>query len=1103
MLNVYYGREDLIKEKFIFESIKKSRQDNNGEVIMIVPDQYTLQAERDAFFYLKEKILLDMEIVSFSRLATMILSETGGGRKTLIDKRGRHMLLFRILAKMNNELELYKGSCSNNAFIDMTNNFISEMKQYGVSPEMLAEIKEHVDDKSFLYRKLSDIEKIYTEYEKRIKGKYIDTEDQIDIFSAKISESKKIQEKTVWVYGFDYFTPKNLQIISKLRDASARVNIVMTWDDRGPDKKLFGITGEMIKKLRPENCFEIGREYLTERVFAIGKLEKEVFALPSGTYDKAEGIELVEAANFYAEAETAAAFIRKTVREKGISYKDIAVICNDMTERGSICKRVFAEYGIELFMDRKRDIMHSPIVSYIISLLKIIGGGYKTEDIFSMLKTGLAGFENSEIEGLENYAHKYKVRGSAWKKEFVKGETEYGKDGIKELNDLRWRLVQPIEALSKALKEGKTVSEKISLLYDFLADTSGVPEKTETLIAQQKEAGHLEEAEETAQIWNVTAGLMDQMVGIIGEEKISMKDLASLFEAGFSSVEIGVLPPAADGLIMGTMQRTRISSIKIMMILGANEGVLPANAAGEDILNDDEKTLLLNKGMEICKIDRLRNMEEDLAIYRNLTKAKDLVWISWSASDTEGKRLKPSSLFSKVREIFPDAEVKKDIVSRCDAFDLVETEKSTLKHLTHALGRKKTGQELEEPWKEVISWYRENGKTEIAMIKDGLLYKGKEKDPEKALTDILYGISEKGSISISPSRLECYGRCPFSHFVRYGLRPDERKQYEVGPADMGDIYHRCLMLLSKALTTDMAVTSEGSPWMTVTRDQCRQMVQDFVAAEKNNYREGILAAGGEQNYRVKRMEEVCEEASWQMIEHVRKGRIEKMAFEEPFGRGKSIGPIEICTGEEKTGEKAQIYIEGKIDRVDMLPGQNVKVIDYKSGADKYDEKDVKAGIKLQLILYLRAAAGKEKNEDKKRYPAGTFYFHVKEPDIDAGEMNFAQKEIFRSELEENIRKTFRMDGVMVNKPEVLDSITGGYPLVISSKGKGRAMEEKEFNDMLAEIYEKADSMCRSLLQGNISKSPKRKTGYTSCTYCGYKGICRFDTAFSQCRFEKI
>jgi len=381
--------------------------------------------------------------------------------------------------------------------------------------------------------------------------------------------------------------------------------------------------------------------------------------------------------------------------------------------------------------------------------------------------------------------------------------------------------------------------------------------------------------------------------------------------------------------------------------------------------------------------------------------------------------------------------------------------------------------------------------------------KKKEKNPQKALTDILYGISEKGSISISPSRLECYGRCPFSHFVRYGLHPDERKQYEVGPADMGDIYHKCLMLLSKALTTDIPVTSEGSPWMTVNRDQCRQMVHDFVAAEKSNYREGILSGRGEQSYRSKRIEEVCEEASWQMIEHVRRGRIEKMAFEEPFGRNKRIGPVEIWPGQEETEKETKIYIEGKIDRVDMLPGQNVKVIDYKSGADKYDEKEVKAGIKLQLILYLRAATGKEKSEDKKRYPAGTFYFHVKEPDIDAGDMDYSQNEIFRSELEENIRKAFRMDGVMVNKPEVLASISGGDTTVLSSKGKGRAMEEKEFNDMLSAVYEKADGMCRSIVQGNISKSPKRKNAYTSCTYCDYRGICRFDTAFSQCRFEKI
>jgi len=1096
MLKVYHGRENLDKDRFIFDRIKEARMPDGTDaggrhIFLIVPDQYTLEAERQAFAYLEAKSLMDIEVLSFSRLGSRVLQETGGGRRTFIDRQGRHMLLYKILREHDADLQVYKGFYSNTSFIEMVNDLISEMKQYSTSSGQIAAAAQSVDSEALLSRKLKDISLIFGEYEKHISGRYVDTEDYVTLFADKIGTSEKIRDSIIWIYGFDYFTPRNLEVIERLRQQAAEVNVMLTWDDEGADSDIFAICRRMAEKLKPESISLISDEYADRRNPAVSVIEKQLFALPAEKTDETEGLHLVEAANIYAEAETAASFIRHLARDKGYRYKDIVVICNDTEGRGSVCKRVFGEYDISLFMDAKRDIRHSPAVNFILALLGITGSGYKTEDVFRMLKTGLGGLDRQETEKLEQYATRYRIRGSLWKRPFEKGLEAYGEAGLGQIEELRRRTVTPVEEMAERFREGKTVREKTEALYEALTEVFHIPGKITALMEEQEAAGRLEAAGETAQIWNVTAGIMDQMVEMLGDEKISMEDFAGLFESGFSAVEIGLLPPAADGLMMGTMQRTRSGHVRAMVIIGANDGLLPAVPASEDILSEDEKNILQDMDIEICKMDSLRSMEETLAIYRNLSKAEDQLYISFSASDEEGKAAAPSYIYKKICSIFPDVKTEKDIVSRGDPMALIDARRSTLNHLADRLRESSGGPAPEEEWEKTLMWYREHQPESCRLVRDGLFYDSRPESPGKDLAEAMYRQDPQEPFSFSPSRLESFGRCPFSHFVRYGLRPEEQRAYEIGPIEMGDIYHDCFRLLAGTLTGDMPVTDGTSPWMNVTREECDSIVMDFLEKKKKDYLEGILSSGGEEKYRSGRISELCCQTAWVIVQHVRSGQIETMAFEEPFGRGKAMPPIEVSL---PGGDAESIYIEGKIDRVDIMPGGNVKVIDYKSGSDRYDEKEARAGIRLQLMLYLRAASGNG------RTPAGTFYFHVKEPLIDAE--GIGNNEL-RQRIAEEVAKTFRMDGIIVDRPEVIESITGGSQDIFSLRSRNRVLSEDDFDQLLDDVCGKVDQMCRDIVQGDISIRPRKMGDVSSCTYCSYRGICRFDLSFEGCRYEKI
>lgn len=1104
MLKLYYGRESIDKEKFTFDSIE-------GEALLIVPDQFTLQAERDAFFYCDQReAFMDMEVTSFSRLGKRVFEEVGGSRVPIIDKQGRHILLTKILRDMEKtgEAGVYSGYSGDIGLVERLNDFISEMKQYGTTPEDVEDAWHKVDEKWVLNQKLEAITRIFQKYEEALKGKYVDTEDYAGLCADKMPKSRNLKGKSVWVYGFDTFTPGNLMLLQGMLRVASEVNIVLTWEPGGredlfaPGDYMVSALREMTKEQVDELVTQrISSEYEVKKAAGLAEMEKRLFTFPPGKAKDSSGITLVRASNYYSEAATAAAEVIRLIREEEYKLNEIALIANDMDVAGSIYKRVFAEYGLRVFMDQKRNVLHSPAIVLIIALMGVVIKGYRQEEVMQLFKSGLWEVTEEETERLEIYAEDYRIQGAAWKKTFVKGKTYYGDKGLAELEEIRIRAIKPMEDFATMFREAKTVKEKSEVVYEFLRHRLSIPEKLENLMEDQIKTMGMEQAEETAQIWNVAVKVLDQMVAVTGEEKISMKEFYTLFKAGMESVEIGVLPPTVDGLIMGTMQRTRRSRIKAVLVMGVNDGVLPTGIPSEGLLTPEEK-IQINEDKSLCREESLRSGEETLAIYRNLSIGTCHVWLSYSASDEKGKSLKPSVIFENIADIF-SITPKKDIENDGEPLSFVGGVDSTLAFLGQAMRRAMEKDPCSEEVCEVVMWYRENCPKLYERLIKGLKYTNKVEAVGSTLAQRMYKSSEEKPFSFSPSRLETFGRCPFSHFVKYGLKPEERRIYQVDALDMGDVYHQCLMILSQHLTVrNLAVTDPASPWMTISDEECRKEVAEILKEIGHNHREGILSGKGEEGYRIERMTALCARAANYMIQQVRSGEIVSMSYEVPFGRSHAMAPITVDLADGKA------YIEGKIDRVDYLVGDNVKVIDYKSGRDQYSAAEVEAGWKLQLLIYLKAAATGHK-------PAGAFYFHINEPSVDEGKN---QSTISKGGMESAMRKVFRMDGVTVNRSEVIEAIAGEFDgtseiipvrkdkegnFVASDRGQTKLISEMEFEALMNRVTDRVDEMCRQIAMGNMDIQPRKTNARSACAYCMYKGICKFDLMSGQDRYINI
>ena len=1141
MLNIFYGRENLDKEKFIYDNI-------GGRALLVVPDQFTLEAERELIAHSGAKALMDVEVLSLSRLGYRLLEELGGSKRTFIDKYGRHMILSSIAAEEREKLQVFKGLEEKNSFIELVNNFISEMKQFNCGADELAEIARSVPDGSYTQRKLEDLYLLYSEYEAAIRGKYTDSEDYIDLFLGKISRSELVAGNHIWIYGFDSFAPKALSVIGELMQYAADVNLVLTYDDKreARDADLFALAETVIRnfeKLAERRSIEVRKRaipktYTAERADKIQFIEQELYALPARKYARggqstnpAEGgaseaagnadtasvaaagtdsLTLVAAANLYNEAESAACYVLELVRDFGYRFSDIKVICNDQETRGPILKRVFKEYGIDLVSDTSKDILQSSIVQYITALMDVVVEKYRTDLMIKMLKSGFGDLTNDEITDLENYAIKYKIRGTMWKRPFVRGESEYGAEALVRMNAVREKALAFMPDL-EAIFEAETCGEFISGLYGFLYEKVKLPEKIADLTVLQTEQGRPDLAEETAQIWGKVIGIFDQMSEIMGEQKFRAAAFRDLFEAGISQVEIGILPPTKDGLMMGTMQRTRTGEMKALVVVGANEGVLPNEKPGSGLFGSDEKNLFKENGIELCKVDDVRFLEERMGIYRNLSKPRERLWISYSLSDAEGGPARPSGVFTKLAGLFGDTPVARDALNRQSDAELVGAGPAGLRHLTEALQAACEGRPLAPHWHEALAWFKRNKPEALEPIRAGIAFTNKQEDLGREMTAALYmgnigstreeALEPSPELSLSPSRLERYARCPFSHFVQYGLKPEERRIFEIAPREIGDIYHECLMEMSRHLTArGIAITDPASPWMTISREECRTFVEDVIAKKSGTYREGILEAGNEEKYRGRRITDICEKVCWAVIEQVRAGEILRSSFEAPFGRGRRIPPIPVNLGEGRTA-----YIEGKIDRVDYLPGERVKIIDYKTGNENFSVAEAEAGYRLQLMLYLEASL------ERRMKPAGVFYFKISEPMVDASGAAIGPEEI-----SDKIQKSFKLNGVIVDDPNVIRNVAGDFsgisdvvPIrinkegLISGTGKDNLLTDEEFESLREKVREKVTDICKSLAGGGIEIHPMKTAATSACAYCRYKGICRFDTIFEGCSYNII
>lgn len=1117
-LRFIYGRAGSGKSQFCIENINK--RVNEGGVkplIFIVPEQFSFQSEKNILNVIGEKAALRVRVLSFKRLAYKVFNEVGGVTRRHLNSAGRNMLIYHIMDKYKDELKAFSASARKQGFVDTVAKSISEFKKYEITPEILINALDKIDN-SELKNKLYDLSLIYKEFDNLVQKNYIDPDDDLTVLKEKIDYTKIFDGAEVWIDEFSSFTPQQYSIIEKLMKKCSKINITLCMDG---EKKFTGAdifsitegTENKILKMASENNIKLEKPvFLNKKPLCRFKENKELAFLEDNLYafpyeifkEKTNQIKIYNSANNFSEIESVAREIISLCRDKDYRFNDIAVVTGNLDSYEKTISVIFKEYGIPYFMDQKRSIEDNNLVVLVNSIMEVFIRNWSYEAVFRYLKSGFSNIEAEDIDLIENYVLAAGIRGrKKWLGEdswdynvFNEGASPDDKEKLNRVNDIRKKVVLPFKNFREKIIRKNTAGEICSALFEFLNEINA-PEKVEKLIDEFKEEGKQVFAGVYSQIWNVIMELMDQIVEVMGNEKVSLENFSKILLMGFKEHEMGLIPSSLDQVIVGSVNRLKSHAIKNLFIVGVNDGVFPSGAIEEGILTDNDRGMLLENGVELAKDTKTRAFEEQFLVYTALTNCSHNLILSYPMADIEGKSLRPSIIINRLKTLFPSIVIESDIAAdKGDDEDikLISSQIPTFNEMIAVFRKSIDDDYKSELWRDVYRFYSKNEKWSKTSenILSGMFYTNQVDSISREKAEELYGANPKMSVS----RFEKYIACPFAYYVQYGLKLKERKLFNLTAPDIGSFMHK---IIDEFCTE---VKEKNIKWQDVDEEIREKLIFDIVDREIGNNANSIFNSSPKNVYFTGRIKRVLLKTSEIVTEHFKRGNFEPVGYEVSFENGGNYPPIIV---EIENGRK--VVLTGRIDRIDMLEKDGktyVRIVDYKSGNKIFKLSDVYHGLEIQLLLYLDAIM---ENEGEDVFPAGALYLKMDNPVIKN------KKNMTDEEIREEILKSFKMKGLLLSDPDIIremDKEMEGSSVIIPAAikkdgnlGKSSAISDNQFELLIGHVRKIIMENCNKLIDGNIKIKPYKKKENTPCEYCIYSSICRFDMDFDDNNYRYI
>lgn len=1076
----------------------RAHQARGEKAYLMVPEQFTLQSDIHLLDALEREATMDIRVKSFTSLAREVLERLGDGGRAPLTELGRSLLLRFLIERHREELEVFGRGKAGQGVITALAETLAECKSAGIRPEALREESKSGLVGDLLSRKLHDVSVLLTAYETMIEGRYLDNEDRLGALEEAIPEAHWLRRVCFYFYGFHGLTALELRIVAALQKAGIALVFALPLPGAVASFGQKAVADhdalqaaypywEHLKELADAPSIEVieGEETL---LGPLATLADETFTwAASSSLRKVDALSLRQGISSVQEVTVCAQEIRRRVMREGARYRDFTIAVTNPDEYAPLLRRIFEAHGIPVFIDQKRYLVDNSIIRALLALFELLEGALRRETVIAYLKSGFSEVPAEALLALERYSRRRALRGEMFfaARYYEIDPTPYeGRDkalaaASEEAAKAR-RAAECFEAEIRTLYESTrkeaTVETYARLLYHFLS-AGPFREGLDRYQAAVEAAGALAEHHENSQVLDIFVHLLEQLVSALGGEVMAFGDFAELLRHGLSESNVGIIPPAQDQVLAGTLGRTRSHRSRFQYILGMSDAWLPSREGQRTVFLGHEKEQLSDLGLTLLSMPEKQRADEMMALYQAFTRPTEELIFSWPLSDARGQSMNQARLIGQVRRLLPEQPVEsllqkeRALMPYSDAVRLQRTMSEVRRYMEGALPL-----ETDPHWSRVGAAYGAllaEGGSRAAFLETGLAAGRQLARLDPAVAQALYpGIARRHT---SITELEQFRQCPYRHFVRYGLRPALEEDNSMERREAGTILHEVFAQLTEAIREEEGLGD---------RDELRRFIAARVA------KEGRAVLGEERLDSPKntalltKVERSAQHAAKHILRQLDQGRFRPVHQELHFGEKR--GPrLVMQVGRE------QVILEGSIDRVDRYE-DSLRIVDYKTGSKGFDLSRAWDGLDLQLLLYLRVALGLEEG----LRPAGIFYLNVREELVECESDD-------REALEKAIIDAVLMDGLVVSDPELLAAMDVDIDKQKSTVVRFRGMKKKtmEKDNVLAEtdflaLVAHAEAMalrsCQAIFDGAIDILPARIKDQRVCAYCDYAGICRIE-----------
>ena len=1106
------GKSTLLYRQMIAQSLAHPER----KYLVIVPEQSTLQTTREIILQHPAKGILNIDVLSFNRLSYRVFDEAGAGVNPVLTETGKNLVLRKCAANIRDSLPWLGAKLDRQGYISQVKSVLSELAQYEVTPQMLGGLAGGGEKQSLFRMKISDLALLQEAFDEAKRDLYITAEEVPALLARFAGQSGLLKDCVLAFDGFTGFTPVQMTAMRSLMRCASDTWVTM---NIGPGEEVFGRvyehelfslskrTIQALVKMASELGITVedfvwadpdaGRHIPGSELFRLENcfLRSGAAGRPGCRHETKRQVWIRHLADPVREAAYAASVVLSLIHEEGYALRDIGIVCSDPGIYADHLSRAFDRVHIPHFIDRKEPVLMNPCLEFIRAALEMAGAGFSYASVMRFLRTGFAGVGREDADLLENYLLAAGVRSwSGWKKTWARSVRSLTAEELEHVNALRESFVESLGGFMEVFKAREASLHDYTAALRALLEAFGVEEKLS--LEEYRPAGlsasaSARKAMEYDHVYESVMQVLEEADTLLGKSHVSRDEFARILEAGFDQAQIGMLPPVLDQVYVGDMMRTRLGNVKALLFLGMNEGLIPARPSAGGLLSEMDREKLRE-----CGISLSPSMREDACIqryylYLSLTRPSRRLYLTWAGSDIQGNPLSPSPLLREVTRILPGAadedmagpEETQNIAGKTGFFSMDDVAFSA----SLRLGRGEKP-EKEAALRVMMDALEKSGDRALlsgARQEAGMRCSSEQIGEESA--SALYGPGFAGSVS----RMDTFADCPFRHFLTYGLRVREREEFTVRTLDTGTLFHDALERFGRRLGP-----AGEYDWRGIDDARAQALARSCVEESAQELFGGLFSDTRRNQYVLNRVADILGAGVWGMLRQVRAGDLTPAYFETSF-RDQGV--------------------RGKIDRIDVYEHEGkvyASIIDYKSGRTGFDPALIYDGKTLQLPLYL----GRSMEFLEKRYPgreivpAGILYQHLREPLLMAQAGAFPSGE----ELEKNLLKELRPDGIVNSDPLVLDAYAHDEEirsLIIPAprykkdgtlyKSSPPAVTKTQFAGIAAFADRKMQELKGRIGRGVIAAEPYRDGKSLACGYCPYRSACMFDLRLpgARCRMK--